>query len=665
MDARKTVLAALALSAGYLVGVEIGFAFTSEPAAVSLFWPPNAIVLAALLLAPKRSWVWLLAAILPVHVYSQLLSGVPLAMSLCWYVSNTAEALLGAGIILAMLKRTPRFDLVGDVTVFFAIAVFAAPLLSSFLDAAFVAAVGWRFDGNYWEVWRTRLFSNAVAATVFVPLIVIAGRTRWSDVRRAARKRGIEATLLFALLAATGWFVFHSEYELGQGAAYLYAPLPLVIWAALRLGVGGVAACMGVVALTSLAGELRGLGPFSRAVVGDAVHFVQTFLLLAASSFLLLAAALAELRQARATALRREESLDLALRAARMGVWDWDISNDRFAWRWRPRRREVTMRSAEVLELVHPDDRAAVVTAIERARSGMRHCVVECRFNLSGAVRWIMVTGKSPREGPGEPHRIIGIFMDTTEWKAREAKEQLQRNQLAQLSRVAMLGELSGALAHELRQPLAAIQFNAQAGLRELAKDAPDLGELRAIFEDIVADDERAGEVIRRLRALFVRGAVQAEPVDVRDCIRTVLALEYGDLIVRNIAIELDLGDVPLVRADPIQLQQVLLNVVLNACEAMMAVPAEQRRLRIVSRVEAGELRISVSDNGPGISEPERIFEPFYSTKTDSIGLGLAISRTIMGAHGGRLWSTNNADRGATFHLSLPCEPVAAPLAVS
>lgn len=657
MDARKTLLAALALSAGYLVGVEVGFAFTLEPDAVSLFWPPNAIVLAALLLAPLRSWIWLIAAILPAHLYSQLQSDVPLAMSLCWYVSNSAEALLGAGLIRSMLKRTPRFDVVSDVTVFFGSAVVVAPLVTSFVDAAFVAAVGWHYDGNYWGVWRTRLSSNAVAAMIFVPLIVIVGSTRPRELWGKVRECGAEATVLFALLLVMAWLLFHREYSVGQGATYLYAPLPLILWAALRLGVGGVAACMGIVALTSFAGEMRGLGPFSRAVLEDGALFLQIFLLLAASSFLLLAAALAELKEARATALRRKESLDLALRAARMGVWDWDVTNDRISWRWRPQCPAITMSSAELLALAHQDDRAAFVAAIERARAGVSHCELECRFNRGGAVRWIMMTGKVVRDRPGGAQRITGIFVDTTDWKARDAKEQLQRNQLAHLSRVAMLGELSGALAHELRQPLAAMLFNAQAGLRELAKPEPNLRELVAILEDIAADDVRAGEVIRRLRALFVRGAVQAELVDVRECVRKVLALEYGDLIVRNVTIDLDLAEVPLVRADPIQLQQVLLNVVSNACEAMMAAPAAERRLRISSRVEASEVRISVCDNGPGISEPERIFEPFYSTKADSVGLGLAISRTIMGAHGGRLWSANNADRGATFHLSLPCAP--------
>jgi two-component system sensor kinase FixL len=651
----RVVAASVALSIAYYVGVQVGVAFTQELHAISLVWPPNAIVLAALLLAPRRTWAWLIAAVLPVHLYAQLSSGVPLAMSLCWYVSNMAEALLGAVIITTVLGRIPRFGVVRDASVFLIGGVLVAPIATSFLDAAFVAWIGWRYDGDYWTVLRMRLFSNALAAIVLVPPVVVAGRARLGALRRALRNRGAEAAVLLTLLAATSWLVFHRDYTPGEAPPYVYAPLPLLLWGAVRLGVGGVAACIGIVAMMSIAGELRELGPFATAGPQNAVLSLQIFLIIAASSLMLLAAALEELRSARQTALRRKERLDLALSAAQLGVWEWDLTSDRVTWRLRPDAPSTTKTMGSVLELVHPDDRTAMATAIEKARIGEETCEAECRFIRGGSDLWMSLKGKELHNSKGGSRRIIGVCMDTTRSRQQIDRERSQREQLAHLSRIAMLGELSGALAHELSQPLSAILFNAQTALSELATTTPDVREVATILEDIVADDTRASEIIRRLRALFMRGAVQKEKMDIRECIRAVLVLERSNLIARKVATELDLVDgAPPVSVDPVQLQQVLLNLIANACEAMATMAEIGRRLKIHSRWESGMVRIAISDNGPGLSHPEKVFEPFYSTKTQGIGLGLAISRTIIMAHGGKLWATNNPEGGATFYVSLP-----------
>jgi two-component system, LuxR family, sensor kinase FixL len=651
---RTASLAALAVAVAYLIGVEIGFIFTLSPSAVSLLWPPNAIVLAALLLTPPRIWGWLLLAVLPVHLYAQLGSGVPLTMSLCWYVSNVMEALLGAALIQIVLKRTPNFGVLRDLAVFLGSAVIVAPLVTSFVDAGFVASVEWRYDGDYWKVWRTRLFSNAVATSIIVPLIVAFVSTPARGYLQWIRNCGAEAVVLFAVLGTLSWFVFHTPYAIGEGATYLYAPLPLIVWAAVRLGAGGVAACIGIVAFTSIAGELRGLGPFARAAQVDAVFWLQIFLLIAAGSLMFLSATLAELKAARAAALRSKDRLDLALRAAHMGVWDWNLATDQVSWRCRSDNHRGVARLPDVLALVHDDDRAFVKSSIRLVSLGQGNCELECRFDGPGGTRWMMVKGNNLRDH-GDPNRVSGIFMDTTDRKLQAAAEESQRHQLARLSRMTMLGELSGAIAHELRQPLAAMLFNAQSGLRELTKPAPNPTELTAILEDIVADDTRAAEVITRLRALFVRGVVRSEPVQVRECVQSVLALQHSDLINRNVAVELDLEIGSVVRVDPIQLQQVLLNLVVNACEAMAVVEPATRRLWISSRRDADEVCITVRDTGPGLSNPDKVFEPFFSTKADSLGLGLGISRTIVAAHGGRLWGVNDSRGGAAFHISLPC----------
>jgi C4-dicarboxylate-specific signal transduction histidine kinase len=436
--------------------------------------------------------------------------------------------------------------------------------------------------------------------------------------------------------------------------------LPLLVWAAVRIGVGGLTASVAVLALFSITGTLRGTGPFVLAGPDTAVISLQVFLIITASSLMLLAAALAELREARAAALRRKDRLDLALSAAHMGAWEWDLLTDRISWRLAADSGEIAANdagsAAQLLEAVHQDDRGRVLAAMRAAREDGGAEEVECRFLCGGRVRWIRGLGKVQRDGAGRPRMMIGVCIDTTQRKHQEHQQRSQREKLAHLTRAATLGELSGVLAHELSQPLAAILINTQVARKELGKPSPDMDEVGAILDDIAADDERAGEVISRLRLLFPRDPVEMEQVQVAECISSILALEHSDLLARNIAVDLNIdSSLPSVIAAHAQIQQVLLNLIVNACEAMAGRSGE-RRLHIAARSDAGEVHVEVSDNGSGVEDFGRIFEPFYSTKKRGLGLGLSISRTIIAAHGGRLWGANNPAGGATFHIALPAQ---------
>src|SRR5882672_2056272 len=243
--------------------------------------------------------------------------------------------------------------------------------------------------------------------------------------------------------------------------------------------------------------------------------------------------------------------------------------------------------------------------------------------------------------------------------KLAEAETQQQREQVMHLTRVAILGQLSGALAHELNQPLTAILSNAQAAQRMLARQPLDLGEFHAILGDIVADNTRAGDVISRLRALLRRGGTQLEPLDIGAVVADVLALTRGELAAQQIAIRTQCAaSLPLVLGERVQLQQVLLNLLLNASEAMNANAPHDRRLTASTALsDEGLVVVAIADNGSGI-EPAtagRLFEPFFTTKENGLGLGLSICRSIVAAHGGRLEAGNNQERGATFTLTLRC----------
>jgi signal transduction histidine kinase len=258
-------------------------------------------------------------------------------------------------------------------------------------------------------------------------------------------------------------------------------------------------------------------------------------------------------------------------------------------------------------------------------------------------------------------HLLGEVFANALSRKQTELEAQRLRQDLTHIGRVSALGELTASLAHELSQPLTAILYNAQAAERLLAADVVNLEKLREILSDIVADDKRAGEVISRLRTLLKKGNPDFVSLDLNELVGEVAWLMRSDAMARNLPLSLELAaDLPKVSGDRVQLQQVVLNLVLNGLEAMREPHADQRRLVIrTARDGAAAVRVEVQDAGPGIDEKnlDRMFEPLYTTKPDGLGMGLAIVRTIVDAHGGGLGAVNNPEGGATVHFTLPVGP--------
>lgn len=260
---------------------------------------------------------------------------------------------------------------------------------------------------------------------------------------------------------------------------------------------------------------------------------------------------------------------------------------------------------------------------------------------------------------------IIALVLQSRRRRRAELDAQRRREELTHMTRVATMGELTASLAHEINQPLAAILSNAQAAQRLLDAGGVDAAEMKDILADIASDDQRAGEVIRRMRALLRKGESSPSDVDVNEMVGEVVGLVRGEMILQDVSLVLELDSEPqLVHGDRVQLQQVLLNLMVNALDAMKEASGGNRRL--VVRTEAAEprsVRVSVQDGGVGVPSDrlEQVFEPFVTTKPHGMGLGLAICRSIIQAHGGRIGSTNNADRGATFWFTLPALEEAKP----
>jgi PAS domain S-box-containing protein len=369
--------------------------------------------------------------------------------------------------------------------------------------------------------------------------------------------------------------------------------------------------------------------------------------------------------------LESQQRMRLAASAADLSLWEWDIARDEIWVTEKGLERAGVGASeridfARFLQAVHPDDREQTRQAVRHSREVSGEFEAEYRVMAQdGATRWVVARGQVERDAAGKPLRLRGVTADVTERKQAEAELQRLQGELAHVSRVSTVGQLSNTLAHELNQPLAIILTNAQAAQRLLAQQPPDLAEARDILADIVSADERAGEVIKRLRALLKPGQTHLQPLSASEVVEDVLRIARSDLIERGIKVHAELdGSVPPVVGDRVQLQQVLLNLILNAGEAMAANPPSNRHLTIGAAHCDGTVRISVSDTGCGLPpDAERIFEPFYTTKKEGLGLGLPICRSIIGAHNGRLWAEPNVaaspsaaaatNRGTTFHIEL------------
>ncbi|MGZ5141921.1 MAG: ATP-binding protein, partial [Burkholderiales bacterium] len=427
------------------------------------------------------------------------------------------------------------------------------------------------------------------------------------------------------------------------------------LWAAVRFGPLGTSTALLPVAFFAIWGAIHGLGPLVADSPMQSALSVQLFLTAVAVPLLFLAAVIKERERTREALHSSEQLFAKAFGSSPIAMVITRRSdnciievNDRWQALFGYARHEAVGRTLPDLALFSEADAASLTRGVRDVELRLR--------DRSGEVRQAIVAAEQV-EMAGRPCLITAI-RDVTEQRRIEREAAEQRRHMNMLTRVALLGELTGALAHELNQPLTAILSNAQAMQRFLTHDPVDLDEIREIAADIIEEDKRAGDVIHRLRALLRKGEAQFELVDVNDLVREALTLAQADLAARNVRVNVSYGgNLNAVRGDRIQLQQVLLNLIVNACEAMMVNKPELRYFKIETKPgNSGGVQITVSDTGPGITQEsfDKLFEPFFTTKDHGLGLGLSISRAITAAHGGRLWAENAPTRGAIFHVSLP-----------
>jgi PAS domain S-box-containing protein len=376
-------------------------------------------------------------------------------------------------------------------------------------------------------------------------------------------------------------------------------------------------------------------------------------------------------------ALQRSESyLAEAQRLSHTGSWGWNVAT-----------REITHWSQEIyrlygfdpeagippfeahLQRIHPEDRARLAEAFERAIGDGAELELVFRIVLpDGATKYIRKIGHPVYAAVGEIVEFVGTDMDITERKRAEAEvregERRYRAvemELAHANRVATMGQLSASIAHEVNQPIAAAITNAHSALRWLGARPPDLEEVRQALGRIVRDGNRAGDVIGRIRDLIRKAPPRKDGLEINEAILEVIALTRGEVVKNGVSVQTQLAEgLPLIQGDRVQLQQVILNLIVNAVEAMSGVGEGSRELLIsTGKAESDGVLVAVRDSGPGLAPAslERLFGAFYTTKPGGLGMGLSICRSIIEAHGGRLWATANVPQGAVFQFTVPAHP--------
>ena len=657
------------VAALYLVGAEAAFLIgTLSDRIFAPFWPPNIVLFCALLLAPPRLWWLYLLVVFPVHVVAELGVGMPLPQNLVAFATNAGIAILNATAARYLLGPLPWFDSPRKACLYVAITAVAGPAVVA-LGGAFVPILGGGSVDHYWTFWAQWCLSNTVSSLALGPVALTWLDERNPPTTHISTRALVEASALAAGLFLVCAFAFESGRNVaadGLLPTLLYLPLPLILWSAIRFGAKGASGAVLVVAVALLWRALNGPSPFIAETPEASVLAIQAFLIGLSIPVLLLGAAIDETRRAERHVRTSEERMAFAAIAADVCLWHFNYRSEQF-WITDHGREMFDLAPDEpitrqlVFEAIHPDDRQAARDAIRSTT--LSDYVIDVEFRIvrrDGEVRWIRARARADCNSLGQKIKISGSFADITGQKATENELVQQRHDLAHLMRVSMLGELSGSIAHELTQPLTAILSNAQAARLLLAEDKPDFGEVTAAIDDIISEDNRAGEVIHHLRKMLKKGEAKFEPIDFNELIRCTLKLLNSEMARRRIKTRCELSDglVP-ISGDSVQLQQVLLNLIMNAMEAMNEVSPSRRTLAIrTEALQEGRISIDISDRGVGLApaHEEKIFQPFFTTKERGLGLGLTICSSIIKLHGGTLNLENNPQGGATATLVIPGE---------
>jgi PAS domain S-box-containing protein len=644
----------LAFATAYFVAYHYGRLFSH--AVASPFWVPDSVLLCALLLTPRATWWVLLLTALPIRLFPGIAEEIPLWFLLGAYAVDAAKALAAAWALRHFLPNVPRIGTLQEFGIFCLIAVLLVPGIFAFGGAALRAILG----DDYWTTSGQWFLGDALAQLVITPAILGLIAESGNGLKAFSPTRRLEAAVILAGLLVAAYVAAHTGAKsLMLTEPRFYAPILFLFWAAVRFGMVGASISIAIWAVVFALAAASGGGPFTGASPAETTLSLQTFLFPRVVTIFIVGLSVEQFTRAESLLRESEARFKSVANAAPALIWTsgkdklCDFVNQ--GWLDFTGRTMAAELGNGWVESLHPEDAQRCFQTYSSAFEAREPFEMEYRVRRhDGQYRWVLDRG-APRYTPdGEFNGYAGLAIDIVD---RKKIEELN-NSLAHVQRLSAIGELSAAITHELGQPLSAILLNMTTARRLLNSAHPPLNEIREIVSEIDESLARANHFIRSARTLLSKKKLEIVPTDVYSMTFDMLVLATHEAVKRGVHIRTDLpSGLPPVLGDCTHLQQVLMNLIINAMNAMRDTPASARELMI--RCKSGDDRVEflVVDQGCGITEEKMagLFDPSRVTK--EAGLGLSIARSIVEAHKGRIWAENNSGGGATFHFTLRAAP--------
>lgn len=644
---------------------KLTFILRFPPYERTTIWVPGAVTFTVLLFThASHWWKYYIGLCLGATAAYYGDSQIPAAAALFAAQFHFAAVVIGVMGIRRFVVDMP-FGTVGTMLVFVASAGLLVPLATSV-----------PIELARWTMGAENIFASTLRSFLCVSLGVVLASPAFTTllvsgadwIRSGAWQSKMEAALLSICLLVVGQFVFSSPAGAGTLPALIYAPIPILLWAALRFEVAGASWALLAIAYQSTWNAINHRGPFVSGSADDYVLQMQLFLLAVSLPVLFTAAGVHERRRAFSLLVgeieerrRMEERFRLVVESTPNAMLmvnragEIVLSNQQTERLFGYRPGDLLGRSVDDLL----PERLRANCAVHRQAffaNPKTHSMGsgdELSARRADGSEFPVEIGLTPVD-TGNGLLVLAAIVDITERKRAEEA----RRELVHASRLAMLSEFTATIAHEINQPLAAILSNADAAELLLESPLPPLDEVRQILADIRDDDLRASNVIRKLRGLLRRGEFEREPIEINSIVADVMVILRAEAQRRGVELRADLApDLPGFLGDKIHLQQVLLNLIVNGMEAM-AETKGSKQLSISTCQDDLQIQVSVSDTGPGVT-PQRLpqlFDRFFSTKKEGMGMGLAISRSLVEEHGGRIWAESPPGKGATFRFCLPLD---------
>jgi PAS domain S-box-containing protein len=648
----------------YVLGCGLAQALAIVPGTGVSIWPPGGLFMATLILAPIHSWAWWVLAGCAGEMIGQILwFHSPPAAGLLIYAGNAVAAMFGAWILNRTFWRPIRLETLQEVLAFVVLGAGAAPVLSATVGTATLVWFGIKAQ-SFAYAWPLFWIGDATGILIVGPLTLVLLQN-WQDRAQFSTARWIEAGIVGLI------FLGVAALSLSGYLPFAYIVMPPLLWTAVRFEFRGAVVALPLLAVITGAFTVYGVSEFAGDPGSQRDRQIMLHIFLGVSAFsALIVAAISRQHQLAVRTVRQSER---ALRelVATLPVQIWCGAPDGkpiyFSQQFRDfigfnvdeKGAEGTPRLSSVLTaIIHPDDLGTISTLYAQAlATGQPFAATHRMRRFDGQYRWVETRASAMRDGNNEIVQWNGVCLDIDDQVRAEDELRRASDRLAQATQAASLAELSASIAHEVNQPLAAIVANSHACRRWLSAETPNIERAKVTVERITRDANSAADVVSRIRSLFKQSAATTRTSSALGGVvvqaRNLMADEAAQRRVRiNVDVEANL---PSVAIDRIQIQQVLVNLIRNGIEAMDSASDDRVIGLRVCRLEDA-VCTEVSDRGRGIEAPDGIFEPFVTTKEHGMGMGLAIARSIVKAHGGRLWAEGNDPRGAKFTFTLPVE---------